>query len=99
MGRDVLEQAEKGVAAPMFIVSVKAIAPSAIGTSSFIWGWLEASAKSWYHCFERFLNIPHNMMTLAEGNDYQNLLITIAKAYVESNQPGLKLKIGYRMAG
>jgi hypothetical protein len=39
------------------------------------------------------------MMTLAEGNNYQNLLITIAKAYVESDLTWVEVKeIGDRMA-
>ena len=37
-------------------------------------------------------------MTFAEGNDYQNLLIAIAKAYVESDLIWAEVEeIGYRM--
>ena len=44
------------------------------------------------------MDIPHNMMTFAEGNDYQNLLIAIAKAYVESNLTWAEVEeISYQM--
>lgn len=100
MGRDVLERAKNSVAAPMFIVSSES--DRAVGNrehQALFKAVLKHQPKSWYHCFERFLNIPHNMMTVAEGNDYQNLLITIAKAYVESNLTWAEVEeIGYRMA-
>lgn len=86
MGSDVLKRAEKDVTAPMFVVSSES--DRAVGNKehqALFEMVVKHQPKSWYYRFERFLNIPHNMMTQAEGNDYQNLLITIAKAYVESN--------------
>jgi esterase/lipase len=41
--------------------------------------------KSWFYCFDKFFKVPHAMMTKAEGNQYQDLLITITKAYIESD--------------
>lgn len=46
---------------------------------------LQFQPLTWHYCFDRDLGIPHNMMTKAEGNDYVDLLIAIAKAYVESD--------------
>ncbi len=100
MGRDVLDRAEKGVAAPMFIVS--SARDRAVGNrehQALFEAVLKHQPKSWYYRFEQFLNIPHNMMTKAEGNDYQKLLTTIAKAYVESDLTWAEVEeIGYRMA-
>jgi len=100
MGRDVLDRAETSVAAPMFIVS--SASDRAVGNrehQALFEAVLKHQPKSWYYRFERFLNIPHNMMTKAEGNDYQNLLTTIAKAYVESELTWAEVEeIGYRMA-
>ena len=86
MGQDVLERAEKEIAAPMFIISSES--DRAVGKEdhqALFEAALKHQPKSWYHCFERYLDIPHNMMTFAEGNDYQNLVIAIAIAYVESD--------------
>ncbi len=100
MGQDVLKRAENEVTAPMFIVSSES--DRAVGNKehqALFEAVVKYQPKSWYHRFERSLNIPHNMMTKAEGNDYQNLLITIAKAYVESNLTWAEIEeIGYHMA-
>lgn len=100
MGQDVLKRAETEVAAPMFIVSSES--DRAVGSKehqALFEAVVKHQSKSWYHRFERFFNISHNMMTKAEGNDYQNLLITIAKAYVESNLTWAEVEeIGYHMA-
>lgn len=100
MGQDVLKRAETQIAAPMFIVSSES--DRAVGNKehqALFEAVVKYQPKSWYHRFERSLNIPHNMMTKAEGNDYQNLLITIAKAYVESNLTWAEVEeLGYNMA-
>ncbi|MUG98426.1 alpha/beta hydrolase [Scytonema sp. UIC 10036] len=46
---------------------------------------LQHQPKSWYFSVEKIFDIPHTMMTKSEGNQYQDLLITIAKAYIESD--------------
>jgi RecB family endonuclease NucS len=38
--------------------------------------------QSWYHCFNRCYKIRHRMMTSMEGNEYQDLVINLAKAYI-----------------
>ncbi len=99
MGADVLERAEKSLAAPMLIVSSES--DRAVGNDDhedLFKAVLKFQPKSWYHCFDRVLHIAHNMMTKAEGNDYQNLLIAIAKAYVESDLTWAEVQeIGDRM--
>ncbi|MDX2212018.1 MAG: alpha/beta fold hydrolase [Oculatellaceae cyanobacterium bins.114] len=65
--------------------------------------------KSWYYCFDDSLHIEHRMMTKLEDNDYEDLVITLARAYVESDltwmqfqqlahqvtQPGSEAEISY----
>lgn len=86
MGQDILGRAEESLAAPMFIISSES--DRAVGKEEHE-ALFEAALKyqplTWYHCFDRVLDIPHNMMTKAEGNDHLDLLIAIAKAYVESD--------------
>ncbi|MBD1908709.1 alpha/beta hydrolase [Funiculus sociatus GB2-A5] len=85
MGQDILGRAEESLAAPMFIISSES--DRAVGKEEHE-ALFEAALKSqpftWYHSFDRVLDVPHNMMTKAEGNDHLDLLIAIAKAYVES---------------
>lgn len=86
LGGDVLEQARKGPVAPMLILSSerdRAVSDQEL--RALFKHVIQLQPKSWYYRFERALNIPHTMMTKAEGNHYQDLLIAIAKAYVESD--------------
>ncbi len=103
MGIDVLEQAQKTKAAPMLIVSSES--DRAVGDrehEALFEAVLKWQPKSWYIHFDRVWDIPHNMMTVAEGNKYRDLLIAIAKAYVESDltwaeieQMSARIKQGY----
>lgn len=86
MGTDVLEQAQKTLASPMLIVSSES--DRAVGNrehKDLFESTVQFQPKSWYISFDPEWDIPHNMMTVAEGNENLNLLITIAKAYVKSN--------------
>jgi pimeloyl-ACP methyl ester carboxylesterase len=96
MGREILARVPEKLTAPMFIIS----SASDIVTNNrdhrvLFEAALKNQPKSWYHCLDRALNIHHRMMTKMEGNDYQDLVITIAKAYVESDLTWTEvLKIG-----
>lgn len=93
MGRDVLDQAQKRPAAPMFILSSEG--DRAVGSSdlkALFKAVVKLQPKSWHYCFDRSLDVPHTMMTQAEGNNYQDLLIAIAKAYVESDLTWAQVK-------
>lgn len=94
MGSNVLEQAKKTKTAPMLIVSSesdRAVDDSEIET--LFENVLKFQPKSWYYLFNQDLHIPHNMMTEAEGNEYLDLLITITKAYVESDLTWAEVKV------
>jgi esterase/lipase len=99
MGREVLSRARKSPAAPMFIVSSESdIAVGNAEHRALFEAALKSQPKCWYHRFDRILDIPHTMMTAAEGNPYQDLLITLSKAYIESDLSWAEVQeIGYRM--
>ena len=86
MGADVLEKAKTTVAAPTLIIS--SASDRAVGSEehqALFAALVQRQPQSWYLSLAPVLDIPHNMMTQAEGNDYQELVIKIAKAYVESD--------------
>lgn len=97
MGKEILARVEKEPAVPMFVIyseSDRAINHHEI--EALFADILKQQPKSWYHRFDKSLEIPHTMMTEEEGNKYQDLLITLVKAYVESDITWDEvIKIGY----
>jgi esterase/lipase len=97
MGKEILERVEKEPTVPMFVTyseSDRAINHHEI--EILFESVLKQQPKSWYHRFDKSLEIPHTMMTKNEGNKYQDLLITLAKAYIESDLTWDELiKVGY----
>ena len=86
MGEDILEQARIRYSAPMFIISSES--DRAVGKhehQELFHAVINHQPKSWYHCFDKELDIQHNMMTEAEGNKHADLVISLAKAYIESD--------------
>ena len=85
MGEEILEMAKTRYSAPMFIIS--SASDRAVGEKAHE-ALFEAVSrhqpKSWYDCFDQGLDIQHNMMTKAEGNEHLDLLLAIAKAYIDS---------------
>ncbi|WP_242022381.1 carboxylesterase [Microcoleus sp. FACHB-831] len=99
MGEDIIQQVKKREAAPMFIVSSdKDLAVGKEEHEDLFKAAIAHQPQCWYHCFDRSLDIGHNMMTEAEGNDDVDLVIAIAKAYVESDLTWAEVeKIGDRI--
>jgi esterase/lipase len=103
MGQEVLDRVETSRAAPSLIVaSGSDAAVSNKDLRSLFELLLKHHPESWYHCFDKEFDIPHTMMTAAEGNECVDLLIAVAKAYVESDltwaevqQIGDRLNQGY----
>ena len=99
MGKEIIERVEKEPTVPIFVIyseSDRAINHHEIKT--LFEALLKQQPKSWYHRFDKSLEIPHTMMTKAEGNKYQDLLITLVKAYVESDITWDDLiKLGYEI--
>lgn len=94
MGADILNQAQQAsIAAPMLIVSSdRDRAVDDEEHKQLFDSVVKYQPQSWYYCFDKVLNVPHNMMTEGEGNQYVNLLIAIAKAYSESDITWLELE-------
>lgn len=86
LAEQVVKQAQTCVAAPTLIVCSEG--DSVVNLSQqqkFFQMILKQQPKSWYYCFDDSLEIEHRMMTKMEDNDYEELVITIAQAFVESN--------------
>ncbi|MBC7972091.1 MAG: alpha/beta fold hydrolase [Verrucomicrobia bacterium] len=86
MGQQILDRANVQPAAPMLIVS--SAGDRAVDSEEhqqLFQAALKFQPKCWYHCFDRKLGMPHNMMTQAEGNPHADLPIAIAKTYAESD--------------
>ncbi|NET39514.1 MAG: alpha/beta hydrolase [Cyanothece sp. SIO1E1] len=99
IGRHVLKRASKVSSAPMFIISSES--DRAVGNRDHVALFnsaLEHQPQCWYHRFDRVLDIPHTMLTEAEGNAYENLLNVMATAYIESDLTWSEVEeIAYRM--
>lgn len=99
MGGQLMKQARRTPAAPMFIFSTE-IDDSVDSNDhkAFFADALQFQPKCWYHCFDRSYKVPHTMMTVAEGNRSAELLYLMAKAYVESDLTWADVEeIGFRM--
>lgn len=99
LGGEVLDRSGRQNSAPMFIVSTEV--DRAVNNDdhrTLFNNILKRQPKSWYHIFDRVLNIPHTMMTKFEGNNWENLLNVMAKAYVQSDLTWAEVEeIAYRM--
>ena len=100
MGKDILKRVRKYPTAPMFIISSES--DRAVGNrehQALFQAVLKRQPKTWYYRFDRILNIPHTMLTEAEGNNYYQLLIMMVKVYVESNLTWTQVKeLAYQMS-
>jgi esterase/lipase len=86
MGEEILERAKTKPAVPMLIISSASDnAVSDADHQALFKAVLKHHPHSWYHRFASKFNMPHTMMTRAEGNEFIDLLIAVIKAYVESD--------------
>ena len=99
MGQEIIKKVQNNPAVPTFVItsdSDRVINKNEL--QALFANLLQQQPKSWYHSFDKVLDIPHTMMTQAEGNKYQDLLITIAKAYIQSDITWDEvMKIGYQI--
>ncbi len=99
LGQEILDRAKTTPATPMLIVSSESDgATNRHEHQELFEAVLSYQPKSWYHCFDKELDIPHTMMTKPEGNNYLHLLIALAKAFIESDLTWAEVReIGYQM--
>jgi len=99
LGNQVKDLAQHQPSAPLFVISSEAdIAVDRADHRTLFEAALANQPVSWYHCFNRVLEVPHNMMTTLEGNRWQDLLYVMTKAFVESNLTWAEVEeIAYRM--
>jgi esterase/lipase len=99
MGEDVLKRSAHQLSAPAFVISSQSdMAVNNTDHRTYMNQVLDRSPKSWYLCFDKVNDIPHTMMTQAEGNRYEYLLTRLSKGYLESDLTWAEIaEIGYRM--
>ncbi|MBW4439693.1 MAG: alpha/beta fold hydrolase [Plectolyngbya sp. WJT66-NPBG17] len=99
LGGEVLKRSKSAASPPMFVISTEADrAVSNTDHETLFENLLVRQPKTWYYRFDRALNIPHTMMTKAEGNNWENLLNVMAKAFVQSDLAWADIEeIAYRM--
>ncbi len=93
------KRVKKSSIAPIFLISSESDrAVNNYDHQRFFEMALKNQPHCWYNSFDRVLDIPHTMMTEAEGNRYTNLLHVITKAFIESNLTWDEVEeIAYRM--
>lgn len=99
LGQTMLTRSQSELGASMFVISSESDrAVSNMDHRLFFQQLLKRQPKTWYLCFDRVQDIPHTMMTRAEGNQYEFLLNCLAKGYIESDLSWDEIcEIGYRM--
>ncbi len=99
MGEEMLDRVGKQPIAPIFVILAESDRTiNHEDLQKLFRTTLQHQPKSWYFLFKKFFDIPHTMMTKSEGNQYQDLLITIAKAYIESDITWAELmEIGHQI--
>jgi len=100
MGQDLLDRAKNSTAAaPCFIIGSECDRAVDDNENQDLYESLvKLQPKCWYYSFDKVFDIHHNMMTKAEGNDYQDLVFAVAKAYVGSDVTWQEVEeIAYQM--
>lgn len=100
MGQDILDRVQTGnAAAPCFVITSDSDRAVDENENQDLYESLvKLQPKCWYYSFDKAFDIPHNMMTKAEGNAYQDLVIAVAKAYVDSDVTWKEVEeIAYQM--
>jgi len=86
LAKNVLEQAQTCISAPVLMVCSEADnVVSRPKQQDFFRQVVKQQPKSWYYCFDDSLHIEHRMMTKLEDNDYEELVIILARAFVDSD--------------
>lgn len=86
LGQQILRQAQSQPSAPLLMVCSEADqAVSRTRQQDYFKAVIQGQPHGWYYCFDDSLKIEHRMMTRLEDNDYEELVIVLAQAFIDSN--------------
>ncbi len=86
LGLEVLDLAQRQTGSPLFILSSESDrAVSNLDHEILFKRSVQRTPRSWYLRFDRVLDIPHSMLRRVDGNQWENLLICLTQAYLESD--------------
>lgn len=94
MAQDMMQHIDQyPLVPPMFMIASESDhATNQDDQQSFFEALVKRQPKCWYHCFDKKLKVPHTMMTKIEGNEYQDLLLDMSQAFVESDRTWAELQ-------
>jgi pimeloyl-ACP methyl ester carboxylesterase len=95
MGKQVLDRSTTAkTTASMFVISSESDrAVNNMDHRVLFERTLAHQPRTWYLGFDRVQDIPHTMMTQAEGNVHEQLLVQLAKAYIEADLTWAELRL------
>jgi esterase/lipase len=99
MGKEILDRVQNQDTAPMFLIYSESDEGVDQNELKFLFkATVRKEPKCWQYIFDKIFEIPHTMMTAQEGNQYENLLVAIAQAYIDSDITWDELReIGYEI--
>lgn len=99
MGKEVLDRVESEDIAPIFSIYSESDEGIDHDELNLLFkATVRQEPQCWQYMFDKIFEIPHTMMTAQEGNQYENLLVAIAQAYVDSDITWDELReIGYQI--
>lgn len=100
LASQVMGQVKQVPSAPTFTISSASDrAVKNLDHQAFFRAALQRQPQSWYVCFDRVLEVPHTMMTEAQGNRYPHLLTVMIQAFMESQLTWAEVEeLAYRLA-
>ncbi len=99
MGKEILDRVENEDIAPIFLIYSESDEGIDHDELNLLFkATVRQEPQCWQYMFDKIFEIPHPMMTAQEGNQYENLLVAIAQAYVDSDITWDELReIGYEI--
>ncbi len=99
MGKEVLDRVENEDIAPIFSIYSESDEGIDHDELNLLFkATVRQEPRCWQYMFDKIFEVPHTMMTAQEGNQYENLLVAIAQAYIDSDITWDELReIGYEI--
>jgi esterase/lipase len=99
MGKEILDRVQNEDTAPMLLIYSESDEGVDQNELKFLFkATVRQEPKCWQYVFDKIFEVPHTMMTIKEGNQYEGLLVAIAHAYIDSDITWDELReIGYEI--